>query len=180
MYSYISQLDKSNIYDKEKNEDLILIPNLIIYRAYDNNIMILDISKANLKGNLYLKLLTNLQILYCQHNQIENIEDLDKINLKYLNCSHNKIKSLNLTLLTVNISECVNYESNPIVELHGIDYIPSLEIQSNLKKLSFGNNYNVPFDFFLCALNNLAHLTFGHRFNQPINLIQFNLIDFWL
>jgi Leucine-rich repeat (LRR) protein len=97
-------------------------------RTPDYSITELDISNkdlAELPKDIYKY--TNLQILYCGYNELNNLDNLPT-NLMVLHCNNNKIISLDNLPITLKELHC---RSNPFT----YDFKPTLE---NIRK------YNAP------------------------------------
>ena len=91
----------------------------------------LDLSHNNIKGVFVLNNLPNLQDLYCSHNQITKIEELDLPNLEVLYCHYNQITEFEKNKLP-KLRELKLY-NNQLISL-------SFEIPNTLRFLYYSGN----------------------------------------
>jgi Leucine-rich repeat (LRR) protein len=138
----ISELtvDNSNI---SSLEGLLAFRNLKYLSFRSNKVKVLDVSS-----------LQKLHSVYCEYNNITNINVQGLTNLKFLWCSQNELTSLNLSSLPS--LESVYFESNKISTLN-------IENSNKISDLRGSNNL-------------LTTLTIGHLKNLSHLYISYNLL----
>lgn len=151
----------SNVTDLEGVE---YFSNLTDLKCSYNNLTELDVSMLGNLFNLYvdhnqletLNINTSLQRLYCQNNDLENIDFSQSTLIQQLNCSNNNLTELNLndqtSLLNLNCSENQLSELN----LSNAQLLTNLNCRNN--QLTILNIQSNPLVFLDCSNNLLTEL----------------------
>ena len=107
-----------------------------------------DITKLNVSNidltSLDVRRFTNLQVLYCDHNQLSSLYFNE--NLEYLFCDHNHLASLylnkNLKILSCNGNHLTSLHLNEELQCLFCSYndLASLHLNENLQTIFYHNN----------------------------------------
>ncbi|MNQ03672.1 Internalin-J precursor [compost metagenome] len=127
-----------------------------------NNVKSLEIRFENISNLTGIEDFTNLEVLVCNNNNLQDLDFSQNTKLKYLNCSDNKLN-------TLNISNNIN-----LTDLNcNINNLSILNVSNNVALISLGcsNNQltnldvskNVALNSFYCTNNKLSNINISNN-----------------